>query len=159
KEIREEPQRRSPLRRDGKTAGPGPFSPATRMEILERLLALEKRVGYPLISDEDLQYIQNIWNSEFDYSHTVYKLTSHHGREVIMNTRPLQIQADDALLEQCAVDADLSPAFAKELWDTVRSQYTRLDRWGAKAELQRKLADLIEKDVNQALAADPAHDL
>lgn len=161
KQIREEPQRRSPLRRDGKSTGPGPFSPATRMEILERLLALEAEVGYSLISDGDLQYIQDAWDGEFDYSHTVNKLASRHGREVKMNSprsRPLT-QADDALLEQCAVDADLSPAFAKELWETVRSQYTRLDRWGAKAELQRKLAELIEKDVNQAEAADPAHDL
>lgn len=159
KEIREEPQRRSPLRRDGKSTGPGPFSPATRIEILQRLLAMEARVGYPLIGDEDLEYIQDAWNIEFDYSDTVCKLASRHGREVKMNTRSSLMQAEDALLEQCAVDADLSPAFAKELWDTVRSQYTRLDRWGAKAELQKKLAELIEKDVSQAQTADPAHDL
>lgn len=160
KQIREEPSRRSPLRRDGKTAGPGPFNPATRMEILERLLATEAIVGYPLIDDGDLQYIQNAWSGEFDYSHTVYQLASRHGREIDMNSLPLRpaTPAEDSLLEQCAVDADLSPAFAKELWDTVRSQYTRLDRWGAKAELQRKLAELIEKDVNQAQTADATHD-
>lgn len=161
KTIREDMSRRSPLRRDGKTAGPGPFNAATRMEILDGLLAMEARVGFPLISDDDLQYIQEAWSVEFDYSHTVAQIAARHGREVKMNIRSKRslAQSDNELLERCAIDADMSPAFAKELWDTVRSRYTRLDRWGARAELETALSLLIEKAVNQTLAADPAHDL
>lgn len=159
KEIREEPQRRSPLRRDGKSAGPGPFSPTTRMEILERLMALEAQLGFPLISDDSLAFIQKTWSIEFDYSDTVCKLAHRYGREIQLDTQPFSSPEEDSLLEQCAMDADFPPELAQRLLATVRGKYTHLDRWGAKADLQRELTDLIEKNVSQAQLADPAHDL
>lgn len=159
KKIREEPARRSPLRRDGKSAGPGPFSPTTRVEILKRLLSLEVVVGFQLIADDDLRFIQQTWDAEFDYSLTAFKLAQKFDREIDMSVQPIFTSDDDALLEQCAVDADFPVDLARRLLDTVRDKYAHLDRWGAKADLQRELTELIEKDVRQAQLADPAHDL
>ena len=159
KTIREDAERRSPLRRDGKSAGPGPFNPNTRMEILEKLLTLEQGVGFPLISDESLTFIQKTWREEFDYSDMARQIASRFGRENAMDKPFTCLQSDDPLLEVCARDADFPLELAQRLLDTVKSQYAYLDRWGAKTELERDITALIEKDIEQAKLADPAHDL
>lgn len=159
KEIREDMTRRSPLRRDEKTAGPGPFSPTTRIEILKQLLALEAKVGFELITDADICFIQHVWTKEFDYSLTAYKLAAEFGRNMPMDSKPATTTEEDALLERCATDANFPLDLARQLLEAAKSKYTHLDRWGAKADLQAALAELIEKDVKQAQLADPAHDL
>lgn len=66
--IRDEPHRRLARRRDGRITIsadgvfiPGPFTLETRREILDRLLALEKRVGTSLISADEVARIRLIW--------------------------------------------------------------------------------------------------
>lgn len=66
--IRNDASKRMARRRDGRvtvtsegTFVPGPFTLSTRMEILERLLALQDRVGRPLISDDEIARIEAIW--------------------------------------------------------------------------------------------------
>lgn len=159
KTIREEPERRAPLRRDGKSAGPGPFNANTRMEILEKLLSLEQQVGFPLISDESLAFIQRTWRGEFDYSDMASQIAQRFGRESAMD-KPLSFtQTENPLLEACARDADFPLELAQRLLSTVKSRYAYLDRWGAKAELERDISTLIDQDIQQAALADPAHDL
>jgi DNA sulfur modification protein DndC len=159
KQIREESSRRSPLRRDGKSAGPGPFNPKTRMEILDRLLSLETQVKLTLIHDDELRTIQSTWSTEFDYNGTVSNLAARHGRKIVMENTGSYPPIEDALLEQCAVDADFPPELARLLLETTRQTYADLGRWGAKKQLQDNLCCLIEKDVNQTEAANPVHDL
>jgi DNA sulfur modification protein DndC len=48
------------LMKDGSEV-PGPFTIAARQEILERLLAIQKEVGTPLISDEEISMIKGLW--------------------------------------------------------------------------------------------------
>lgn len=157
--IREEPERRSPLRRSGKSAGPGPFNPATRREILTYLLDLEAKMGFSLIEDDDLRYIQHQWSKEFDYSDSALHLAGRHGRSITMENTAASSPRDDALLDTCAVDADFPPELAHELLEKVRNSYADLGRWGAKQQLEDALSDLIKKDVRQAEKADAAHDL
>lgn len=159
KDIREDPSRRSLLRRDGKSVAPGPFNPSARKEILERLLKIETQVGFTLIDDNDLRYIQQQWRKEFDYSDSTLELATRHGRKIEMENKSAPTPRDDALLEQCAVDADFPPELAHELLNIVRVRYAELGRWGAKKQLQDTLSELIIKDVRQAERADPAHDL
>lgn len=66
--IRNDPERRMARRRDGRvtitaagTFVPGPFTLATRAEILERLLALQLEVKRPLISDSEVARIRELW--------------------------------------------------------------------------------------------------
>ena len=66
---------------------------------------------------------------------------------------------EDEMLDECARDTEFNAELAHELFETVRKKHAMLDRWGAKEELRRDLRSLIERDINQALAADPAHDL
>lgn len=66
--IRNDPQRRLARRRNGRVTItdtgvfiPGPFTMATRTEILEKLLSLQEEVGIDLISKEELNLIKQIW--------------------------------------------------------------------------------------------------
>lgn len=159
KDIREDPSRRSPLRRDGRSAGPGPFNPTTRKELLERLLKMESEIGFELIDDGDLRYIQQQWRKEFDYNDNALEIAKRHGRSIDMANESLYSSEVDGLLEQCAVDADFPPELAHELITTVRARYAELGRWGAKQQLEDALSDLIVKDVRQAEKADTTNDL
>jgi DNA sulfur modification protein DndC len=66
--IRNDPERRLARRRDGRftitQTGvhiPGPFTRATRSEILVRLLTLQERMGYQLISKTEVERIRSLW--------------------------------------------------------------------------------------------------
>jgi DNA sulfur modification protein DndC len=66
--IRNDPARRIARRRDGQvlitsngTFVPGPFTFQTRREILDRLVALQVRLGKQLISEDEIERIREIW--------------------------------------------------------------------------------------------------
>jgi DNA sulfur modification protein DndC len=66
--IRNDPTRRLARRRGGRvtfaangTHIPGPFTLATRSEILGKLLDLQKTVGWKLISNEEIEKIRSVW--------------------------------------------------------------------------------------------------
>jgi len=70
-EISVDPTRRQAQRRNGQIKFssdgelvPGPFTLAARREILERLLALQKQLGWELISDEEIGHIHRIWAAD-----------------------------------------------------------------------------------------------
>jgi DNA sulfur modification protein DndC len=159
KQIREEPERRSPLRRDGKSAGPGPFNPATRKEMLSKLLAMEAVCGFELISDDDISYIQSEWSKEFDYTGEAITIARKFGRKLSVKKNMTVERPEDNLLDECAAQADFPPELARELLEKVRSSYTDLGRWGAKKQLLEAVSELIKKDVRQAEGADSTNDL
>ena len=66
--IRNDPERRLARRRNGRftvtKSGvhvPGPFSMATRKEILDRLLDLQEKTQMSLIGDDEVQIIRTLW--------------------------------------------------------------------------------------------------
>lgn len=70
-EIRNDPALRSAMRRTGKytitdggTFVPGPFTIEARHVILDRLLALQERVGKQLITPDEVGVIKDIWAAE-----------------------------------------------------------------------------------------------
>lgn len=72
-EMRSTPGVREYKRRNGVmyrkpdgTLGEGPFTMATRMEMLRRLLQLEVDTGFSLISIDELKEIDKLWDSEGD---------------------------------------------------------------------------------------------
>ena len=73
--IRNMEQYREKKRRDGTVyhlksgeIGYGPFTWEARQMILERLLRLQKQIGYELITEEELRAIDEIWDQELDLS-------------------------------------------------------------------------------------------
>lgn len=71
--IRQNPEFRDNKRRNGKVYlksngeyGFGPFKMSARQEILKRLLKLQKKTGFSLITTEELKEIDTIWDLEGD---------------------------------------------------------------------------------------------
>lgn len=71
--IRQDPEFRDSKRRNGKVYqkangeyGFGPFKMSARQEILRRLLKLQKRTGFELISLDELKLIDTLWDLEGD---------------------------------------------------------------------------------------------
>ena len=68
--IRNDPERRQVRRRNGRVTFkgdlliPGPFTVQTRMEIFDRLRALEAETGQRLIDDEEVALIRAIWSAD-----------------------------------------------------------------------------------------------
>lgn len=69
--IRNEPSRRMARRRDGRvtvtsegTFVPGPFTLATRREILGRLLVLQDQTGRTLIAEDEVACVEAIWAAD-----------------------------------------------------------------------------------------------
>lgn len=74
-ELRTTPGARETKRRNGAmyrkadgTLGEGPFTMATRQELLRRLLQLEVETKLPLITIEELKAIDSMWDNEGDLS-------------------------------------------------------------------------------------------
>lgn len=69
--IRDDPRRRSARRRNGRLTFssngdhiPGPFTIATRAEMLDKLLALQENMGIDLISRAEVDRIRDIWAND-----------------------------------------------------------------------------------------------
>jgi DNA sulfur modification protein DndC len=67
-QIRDEPGRRMLRRRNGRVTHldngslvHGPFTMATRREVLERLLDLQREVGSVLVTEGEIEIIRRIW--------------------------------------------------------------------------------------------------
>jgi DNA sulfur modification protein DndC len=63
--IRDNPKYRRDRRRNG-TPGLGPLTLAARQEILEKLLATQTQSGLSLITNEELNFIQSLWQEDED---------------------------------------------------------------------------------------------
>lgn len=79
KKVRELDDWRNPRKKDG-SLGTGPFRQEKRVQLLRELLELERKVGEPLISNEEIGAIQDAWTAKFDLSGTVLKLAAELGR-------------------------------------------------------------------------------
>ena len=78
--------RRQKIRRNGQK-GYGPFTMATRKELFEELLRIEKELlpkleGKYLISDEEIIQIQKEWLHDGDFFETAINLANRYGRNI-----------------------------------------------------------------------------
>lgn len=148
KEIRENPEYRMPRRRNG-SKGPGPFTYEVRKKILEKLLETEQRVGKRLVSDEEIVYIQQIWNNEFDFGKSAYELLVKYGREIKeMAQKPLPPE-DQRIMDSLVGEYELNPELVAHLLYLVTQKYPSFDPWGSKVALEREIAEAIEKAIKQ----------
>jgi len=150
-ELRDKPGYRSDVRRNG-NAGPGPFLPSARQEILDALLDLEGSMGMPLIADEELAYIQRQWSEEFDFQDRLaLDIAAKHGRRIAMpDAEKIAETAEDDLLEQAALEAGIDPDLLRQALDIRRKGFPSLDKWGAKTQFERAIGELLEKAARQA---------
>lgn len=57
---------------------------------------------------------------------------------------------EDDLLEQAALEQDLSPELVRQLLDIRRRDFPALDKWGAKKGFEEAIGNLLEKAARQA---------
>lgn len=149
--LREQSDLRSDVKRNG-LSGPGPFLPAARQQILEELLALEQRMGFQLVGNEELLYIQQEWSSEFDFQgHLVRDTAAKFGRALYMNQASnVQIFHEDDLLEKAALEAEINPELLRSLIQLRQHDFSSLDKWGAKKAFENAIGELVRKAAAQA---------
>ena len=88
KDLREDSNARADYKRDGravyKVGGLGPFLSHIRIEILRKLLHLEREFmqngGQELIADRQILGIQEQWDKDFDFNKSAIKLAQEVGR-------------------------------------------------------------------------------
>jgi DNA sulfur modification protein DndC len=107
-EMRTTPGAREYKRRNGTmyrkadgTLGEGPFTMATRKEMLRRLLQLEIDTGLSLITIEELKYIDMLWDSEGDLTRRClvdiyFEVT---GKRLPWDQYKVPVFPDDVILE------------------------------------------------------------
>jgi DNA sulfur modification protein DndC len=154
KEIREEPKRRMPFRRDG-SKGMGPFTFETRKEIFEKLLGVEKEMGKELISDQEIAYINEIWTKEIDFQETALSLAAQFDREISEMKKSYRTSVEDKLLDDLFSEyEELPPELVRSLMDLVKEELPTLNTHGAKTQLTRKIKEILERSVIQKETAD-----
>lgn len=150
--YRDKPGMRSSVKRDG-TQGNGPFTPEARKQILRELLSTEKKVGWPLIQDDELANIQKIWASEFDYTKTsAVAIANEFQREIQMRAVNEQT-IDDRHLETAAIQADVPPELLLAIISLAKN--ASLEVHGAKIGLERDIERALLLASKQAELAAP----
>lgn len=148
KAYREQPHTRMAVRRDG-SKGPGPFTPAARQEILKELLERERQVGIPLISDQELLYIQSAWSADFDLKDAVLEMARAAGRD-LKGEEVVPLREDDrALLDEIAAERELNPDLVAKVLG-LEPHYVNLDRHGARPQLRDELEALVKAAAGAA---------
>lgn len=141
KEFRERPTTRMTRRRNG-SEGPGPFTAEARVEILLRLLEVEASVGITLISDDEIKYIQNVWNSDFDLTDQALEIARRFGRQITGGSEMPLDDDDRAILEDLVAEHGLTPELVDKVL-ALESEFPNLDKHGARPHLRRSLEELI----------------
>ena len=149
KDIRENSSMRQALRRD-KTKGPGPFTLDARKQILEKLLNTESQVGRQLISDEDIIYIQQQWDRDFNAPNAAFKIAALYKREIAeMVQKDIHKTFPDELLQDLVGEFQLQEELIEELLRLVNEKYSSLEVIGSKAALLNDVKQTIEKAIEQ----------
>ncbi len=155
-ELRDRPGYRSEVKRNG-NAGPGPFLPSARQEILDQLLSLEKQTGLSLVSDQELVYIQQEWSMEFDFqANLAINIAARHGRSIAMTENERVTTLEEDLLEQAALEQGINPELVHQVLDIRCRDFPSLDKWGAKTGFEKAVGELLEKAARQAEQTDRA---
>ncbi len=106
--LRSDPNAREYKRRNGSVyrkpdgaIGQGPFTMETRKEMLRRLLQLEEKTGFSLITIDELKQIDLLWDNEGDLSRrslvTIY--SSVKGKQLPWDEYKLPVFPDDIIAE------------------------------------------------------------
>jgi len=146
KAMRDDLSLREKKRRDG-SDGPGAFTPAARIMLLEKLLQAEKEVRLQLIRDEDIAYIQYRWSSDFDVTASALELARAAGRVVKEEVQALPLEESErTLLKDLAAQHELNEDLVTKILN-LEPDFPNIDAWGVKPDLRKRLGEIIESTV------------
>ena len=148
KAVRELEDWRNPRKKDG-SAGPGPFRQEKRVQLLRELLELERKVGEPLISDEEIIAIQDAWTAEFDLNQTALKLAMEFGRQMDTMGNLEHPALEQQVLDEMLADSGMEPDLVDRLLTLAFKEYPDLTVYGSKSHLQRDVAQTVAASVER----------
>lgn len=138
-EVRENPVARENIRRNGMPAkedGKGPFTMATRRDLLRRLLLAQKQSGETLIEPAELRAIAEAWSTE-DVKlggpqpiDTVERIWKHIYEETPMpdDTPNPDLTKEEQLLKQVCEERGIPFEMMRRLTD-LEEEYGALKKW------------------------------
>lgn len=139
REVREKPAARENIRRNGSPAkedGKGPFTIATRRDLLRRLLLAQKQSGETLIEPAELRAIAEVWSTEDaklggpQPIDTVERVWKHVYAEAPMpdDTPNPVLSKEEQLLKQVCEERGISFEMMRRLTD-LEEEYGALKNW------------------------------
>lgn len=149
--IREDPAWRQHRKRSG-DLGLGPFTPKARQEILARLLETERAVGMKLIRNQEIQYIQNEWNAEFDLRNKAIDIARSFGRDIQESAGMQLSDEEQRLIADVAAEFELNEDVIISLLE-LEHEFPDIHAHGARANLKRRVAKILEQAAQNAKIA------
>jgi DNA sulfur modification protein DndC len=117
KKIRDDETKRQKYRRNLQD-GLGLFTKETRVEVLRRLLEIQKEIEIPLITGEELSGIQYIWYHDFHDAPNVQKIRAEvYGEEdeYMRDEIAARKEEEREILEELCEEADVDPKLVEQL--------------------------------------------
>lgn len=147
---------RDMVRKNGQD-GPGPLKIEARKELLSRLLALQEELGLPIISEEELHWIQIYWNSARnpDDGTGVANIISRQKGDVMPNVRD-EAELIREIEQQVAEEKGISLKTLRRLIAKVEEYSESHRAFGLPDELLQILQDdlrerqIVEEDGTHA---------
>lgn len=150
-ELRNEESKREKRRRTGQP-GLGPFTMKTRKELLERLLRLEDKVGFELISTQELAAIQFQWNYDGSFRYSVSDLYSKiKGKKAMIPKDNISDRRREEfeILEDVCKSNNINPDHIKELMELEREHLSFLRRHNIFEDMRTKIEKFVkERDTD-----------
>jgi DNA sulfur modification protein DndC len=147
REIRNDLTMRMPYRRD-LSEGNGPFTKEARVEILKRLLEVQKETGQNLISEEELSGIQWIWHHDFhdapivaDIYTEVYGVEKKKMRNEVVERK----KRERELLEKLCAEEGIDPDLVEQLIKIEKDKSGLMRRHGLFKEIDMALRQYIKR--------------
>jgi DNA sulfur modification protein DndC len=146
KEIRNDETKREKQRRTGQD-GLGPFTLTTRMEILEKLLLIEKELDMEFISLPELSAIQIQWNFDGNMVYSVADIyQSIKGKKIMVseNGQTKRKQDEYEILEKVCKKHNVNAAHVKELMELEKENLSFLRRGTLYKDMQSKITKFLK---------------
>lgn len=158
REVRENPAARENIRRNGSPAkedGKGPFTIATRRDLLRRLFLAQKKSGETLIEPAELRAIAEIWSTEGaklggpQPIDTVERIWKHVYEETPMpdDTPNPVLTKEEQLLKQVCEERSISFEMMRRLTD-LEEEYGALKNWrrGITGDLMETVMKYVQSE-------------
>lgn len=146
--LRDRPEARMDMKRNGlPTDGQGPFTFATRAEILKKVLEIELQTGLEVISRPELSAIQLQWNYDGGFNHRVSDIYFQVKKiPIAMTDNDLQLQREEEenqLLNEVAASHGINPDHIRELMMTEKEAATHLRRRNIYDDILKKVDSFV----------------
>lgn len=147
RDLRNDENSRDTRRRNGQK-GIGPFTMATRKQVLEKLLSMEKQIGQNLITTQELVAIQYQWNYDGNFQDSVSDIfTRVKGGNLVVPVNPSDDRRKEEydILDEVCKEKNVDAAHIKELLEVERAKLSFLRQRGVIVDLKTKIAGFVSR--------------